>query len=843
LGVYVGCTGGVAAARSGLLLTVCLVLLYGYDPSSATSPRTYEDGPNYIARLNFGVAATKMQPVFIADGTWTHTFHLQLPNLTAAQPLQPVCRVNDTECLRACDATCRQLTGLYAAVTSLTVTMRMSITHFVRRVYQVIPDVHMRFPEFRPATRRRLRSPFDFVGSAASYLFGVGTTSDIEALKADLQRVQQGAEVMAADAVRTREGLATFTKLQNERLDKIHAVLREEQASITRLYTNVRAAHDTAALEMNALTIVMNELARFVALHDDVQELALGIDETLHAQLSPKLITVAQLREMINDVNDELVKQGARLCLNSPREVYMLKSFDIARAQNDLIIRLRLPYTWHPRMSVYKTFTFPSAVPGQQQFVSKISDFPQYIIADAHKALIGELSEPPKASVVEYAEIKWHKPGSGSCLYELLEDNANATKRACDFTLRQEVIAPSLTKLSDKTYVVSNYSDLVITCLGATHSNVPVTTCDLCLLRLECNCVLRSNGMILVKEKDCNSTSETTSSLLHSVHVPLLQTFYEVANNTLSGRLLILPHELQKQEDITLPIFGQNMSRLLAADKAVGYSLNKLAESLQNKSVVYHTPADAIVHEVMQQMSRPRSFWSFDITSWMSWMSYLMYALTIILCVLWYSTHRRLAVLTTALSVTASRVSAYELRNEFKPVTSTLPPSVNMTAIISTVIAQMRSFDTVHMVMNLFIIAIFLTVLAHVIRQALGRRSYVYLQILSSRQCTQIRYATLPDATRRHVVRVSSTALTIKLSNFYVFGILHVMPKPPKIVNTLTSEVKRLHSYTVLPPWTTWQLQRHLATENCTVSPMLVHTHEYVFLSEYKPPEYTAQHM
>jgi hypothetical protein len=71
----------------------------------------------------------------------------------------------------------------------------------------------MRFPEFRPATRRRLRSPFDFVGSAASYLFGVGTTSDIEALKADLQRVQQGVEVMAADAVRTREGLATFTKI------------------------------------------------------------------------------------------------------------------------------------------------------------------------------------------------------------------------------------------------------------------------------------------------------------------------------------------------------------------------------------------------------------------------------------------------------------------------------------------------------------------------------------------------------------------------------------------------------------------------------------------------------
>jgi hypothetical protein len=44
---------------------------------------------------SFGVAATKMQHANIADGTWTHTFHLQLPYLTAAQPLQPVRRVND----------------------------------------------------------------------------------------------------------------------------------------------------------------------------------------------------------------------------------------------------------------------------------------------------------------------------------------------------------------------------------------------------------------------------------------------------------------------------------------------------------------------------------------------------------------------------------------------------------------------------------------------------------------------------------------------------------------------------------------------------------------------------
>jgi hypothetical protein len=93
-------------------------------------------------------------------------------------------------------------------------------------------------------------------------------------------------------------------------------------------------------------------------------------------------------------------------------------------------------------------------------------------------------------------------------------------------------------------------------------------------------------------------------------------------------------------------------------------------------------------------------------------------------------------------------------------------------------------------------------------------------------------FATLPDATKRYVVRVSSSALAIKLRNFYVVGILHIMPKLPKIVNTLTFEVKRLSAFTVLPLWTAWRLQRQLANDSCTVAPMLVHTHEYVFMGE-----------
>jgi hypothetical protein len=98
-----------------------------------------------------------MQQVYITDETWTQTFHLQLPNMTVVQPLRQACAGNDTACFRTCGEECRQLAGLYAAVTSLTATMRQSISHFVRRVYQVIPDINIAVTEFKPENAANAR--------------------------------------------------------------------------------------------------------------------------------------------------------------------------------------------------------------------------------------------------------------------------------------------------------------------------------------------------------------------------------------------------------------------------------------------------------------------------------------------------------------------------------------------------------------------------------------------------------------------------------------------------------------------------------------------------------------
>src|SRR5664279_3512911 len=175
----------------------------------------------YLIRLNYGLAAVKLRRSCIIDGYWTHTFHLALPADTdSVSPLASLAAQGTNESSR-CPGPCIQLLSLFRAVTALDTSTRQSITRLTARINALIPDID-------PSVGGRRRQPrglFDFIGTASSYLFGSATEGDVEGLRAEIDRIKVLAAAAAADSVRTREGMATFARLQNKRLDSLHAVL------------------------------------------------------------------------------------------------------------------------------------------------------------------------------------------------------------------------------------------------------------------------------------------------------------------------------------------------------------------------------------------------------------------------------------------------------------------------------------------------------------------------------------------------------------------------------------------------------------------------------------------
>jgi hypothetical protein len=160
-------------------------------------------------------------------------------------------------------------------------------------------------------------------------------------------------------------------------------------------------------MELKAITFLAKEMIRLVSLHDELQELAQGVDQLIYGHLSPKLVNTTQLRGIIADINNQLAKEGKRLCYSTPREVFMSKNFEVARAQTDLIVRLRMPYARSKSVDVYKTIFLSMVVPGKQGFITQLQGFPRYIVGDPTVHVWGELPAIPTSEVIDDFEIKW----------------------------------------------------------------------------------------------------------------------------------------------------------------------------------------------------------------------------------------------------------------------------------------------------------------------------------------------------------------------------------------------------------------------------------------------------
>jgi hypothetical protein len=207
-------------------------------------------------------------------------------------------------------------------------TMKGSILDAVNRINDLVPDIDWSPSGVRARTGRGL---IDFIESASSYLFGTAIEGDIEQIKKAIKGVETTAETSAADASKAREGIATFTKLQSERMDNFRRVLQEEQKGVTEIYKQLRAAADTEQVEFGAIAYATTELARFIVVHDDLQQLMLGVEDLVHGQLTRRLVSVGVLRDALVNVTRALGRRSRYPCLKSPHELYMMGNYDFAR--------------------------------------------------------------------------------------------------------------------------------------------------------------------------------------------------------------------------------------------------------------------------------------------------------------------------------------------------------------------------------------------------------------------------------------------------------------------------------------------------------------------------------
>jgi hypothetical protein len=513
----------------------------------------------------------------------------------------------------------------------------------------------------------------------------------------------------------------------------------------------------------------------------------------------------------------------------------MSQIFDIARAQTDLIIQLSIPYARYQSLDVYQTSVFATPVPGKHSFTTTLQSFPKYLIGDPDSQLWGEIEQIPAASVIDMFDVKWVRSQTKSCTQAIMTDDAAKARDQCAFVVKQETIPSSLLRSATGIYVASNLTSIQVQC--PSHRSTPTTEpCTPCVVHLDCNCTLYDQGKLILKEmQGCHWDGPASTTILHPINLALLQQFYETGNESLSAKLLLNPSDVKQPAALHLSMFGNNVSQILAADKTDGYLLAKVAESLKNESVIYHSPTDALLNDVIRSMMRPMLFLSLDSNFAMVIGSYILIAALAIIC---YRLRQQVALLTLATPIVlAAKAQAYELRSEF--LSTTFSPGIerNMSRIINDLVKDVRHIDMAYITMMTLLIIIIITTSCMIIGikralTALGRYSYLYIEITAGSQCHQLRFATLPDASRNTVVRVPRTALQFQLANYFIFAVITLTPRAPKIVNTLTRKRTQLRNIALIAPWTVSKIRQLTEANVYTITPMVANTHEYAFLEQ-----------
>ena len=312
----------------------------------------------YWTRLSYGVVAVKAKQVCVATGYWSLGIRIPLPNVSEAIGNRTMPHDDAT-----CQTFCGRMRNMLTAINALTYTMQKSIYQTVHRISSLLPDVHN---SAWPPRARGPRGLLDFVGKAYKWLYGVATEGDISVMKRLIERGDTLAATAVADVMHIRDGMSTFTKLSNERLDKMHEILQRNQNSLSSLYQTVRRNENLETLEFNGIAYATQELAKFISIHDDLQLLELGVEDLIHGQITPRLIPADVLKGALQDIREELAKDHTHLCFDRPNEVYAIQNFDFARRDNELFVRISLPISDRLPMDVFRLHTLPILVPGQQ---------------------------------------------------------------------------------------------------------------------------------------------------------------------------------------------------------------------------------------------------------------------------------------------------------------------------------------------------------------------------------------------------------------------------------------------------------------------------------------------
>jgi hypothetical protein len=235
------------------ILTASIIIFFsltqsGYQVAAVQTA----DSPEFMLRLNIGLALIKRHKVCAVEGYVIHSFHMKLTEPKAGE-----------------------IDRSPGAVASMSNSMRQVVVNLLNKTKELIPTLDMSRLQNIP---RMPKAAVSILGDFLHWLAGVSTESDVQEIHRVMEKMKKGTELVASEMIRTKQGFLTASTQMNDRLQRMHSVLDDEMKQLHTVHQQVKAQHATASIEMNAIAFTADEISLFALVYSDLFNLELAVE-------------------------------------------------------------------------------------------------------------------------------------------------------------------------------------------------------------------------------------------------------------------------------------------------------------------------------------------------------------------------------------------------------------------------------------------------------------------------------------------------------------------------------------------------------------------------------------
>lgn len=543
--------------------------------------RNSDAAQEVLQRLNYGMLFKHVGTLQPASDFWMQTFQIVLPDKIYLNQTKVRCNIPNSE-------GCKPTKKLFDVMYTIKANAQNHLNGVIEEIEQIVPQVVI-------PTSRSTRSILPFIGDLSKTLFGTASERDVQLLAKHIQALEDRDKTKADEVEKLENHFSSYMSTFNHRLDNLDGIIQDNHQALTTLAKEFREHNHDFEVYFKAAYQLSEEIVLASSMHDQIENLLIGLHALLKGQLTPRILPVETIMHVYNNINSmvQIHHPRFKLATLNSQEIYSDLEFLVNYKNRSLYVSLKFPLlsTLDIPMSIYETSVLPLPVNNSAHLMTQLTNIPKYFGIskdmryyitldefDSHHTH-NRVTHVPRKSITDH-----------SCILALYLKDKKLVHELCSFSVVKNSKTPYIDQLYPGLYVVSNVQDISLSC-----SDPPETHegCSLCIVKFPCDCdIVVPPFHIPPVISQC--VKDNSLVKYHPVNLAVLQHFYD------ESKLLSIEAETMLNVPSFSPIpdiklFKHNISQQLATDKSLQVDLRRLADAVKQDKTVFSELAEPIL--------------------------------------------------------------------------------------------------------------------------------------------------------------------------------------------------------------------------------------------------------